>query len=241
MTKKKRKRRPASHRQPRHRTTPRRPPGRPILVTPEGDLVVFCSAQYRHAAMEEIWQILRPEADFDLDDDLEPGPDGALQFEWYETEPGMPPPSDPLERRILATLTLTPATLEVETMSEQRLDRFRRRLEGLLGDRVYLAHTRTQSVEQALAEGPPEDAPEPLVLPPEAIAELEERMLRRWIDESIPALGGMTPREAVRTPEGRQMVMDLLDYIERQQARYPPSPRGFSPDYRKVIKMLGLE
>ena len=96
-------------------------------------------------------------------------------------------------------------------------------------------------MEQAIAQEPPADAPEPLILPPEAIADLEERMLRQWVDESIPALGGMTPRQAVRTPEGRQRVLDLLDYIERQQASHPPPPGMFSPDYRKVKKMLGLE
>jgi hypothetical protein len=51
----------------------------------------------------------------------------------------------------------------------------------------------------------------------------------------------MTPHEAVKTPEGRQMVLALLDYIERQQASHPPPPGMFSPDYRKVKKMLGLE
>jgi len=51
----------------------------------------------------------------------------------------------------------------------------------------------------------------------------------------------MTPHEAVQTPDGRQMVLALLDYIERQQASHPPPPGMFSPDYRKVIKMLGLE
>ena len=38
-----------------------------------------------------------------------------------------------------------------------------------------------------LQEEPPADAPEPLIPPPEVIAELEEKMLRQWIDDSIPA------------------------------------------------------
>jgi hypothetical protein len=36
-------------------------------------------------------------------------------------------------------------------------------------------------------------------------------------------------------------ALDLLDYIERQQARMSPVPGMFSPDYRKAKKMLGLE
>ena len=43
----------------------------------------------------------------------------------------------------------------------------------------------------------------------------------------------MTPRQAVQTADGRQRVLDLLDYIERRQASHPPPPGMFSPDYRK--------
>ena len=209
-------------------------------MTPEGDPLIFCRALYRHAGMDEVLHILAQADDFDLEDAPEPGPDGALQFGWYEVGPGKQPLPAPLGRRILATVTLAPETLEIETMSKGRLARCRRRMEQQLGDRLHLLHTEAKSMERALAEEPPEDAPEPVILPPEAIADLEERMLRQWIDESIPALGGMTPREAVRTPEGRQRVLDLLDYIERQQASHPPPPGMLSPDYRKVKKMLGL-
>jgi hypothetical protein len=104
-----------------------------------------------------------------------------------------------------------------------------------------LLHKETKSLEQALAEERPQDVPEPAILPPEAIADMQERMLRQWIDESIPALDGMTPREAVQTPEGRQMVLDLIDYIEGQQALYPPPPGMFTADYREALKLLGLE
>jgi hypothetical protein len=77
--------------------------------------------------------------------------------------------------------------------------------------------------------------------PPEVIAELEEKMLRQWIDDSIPALGGLTPREAVKTPGGRRQVLELIDYATRMQKMMPKTPGAFAPDYRKVKKMLGLE
>jgi len=240
VTKKKSK--PHPKRRKRSRPAgPCRPRGRPHLVTPEGDAVVFVTARYQHGDMAAIRQILSQAVDFDLDDDLEPGPDGELQGGWYETDPGARPMPPPGGRRVLAVLTLTPTTLEVETMSEERLENCRRRLDELLGDRIRLMETRRKSVNQALQEEPPADAPEPLILPPEVLAEIEEQMLRQWIDDSIPALGGLTPREAVKTPEGRQRLLDLFDYIERQQAERPTAPGIFSPDYRKAKKMLGLE
>ncbi len=74
---------------------------------------------------------------------------------------------------------------------------------------------------------------------------MEDKMLRQWIDESVPALGGLTPREAIKTPEGRQQVSDLLDYIGRQQSRAPRSPGMFSSDYRgfseKAVEITALQ
>jgi hypothetical protein len=196
---------------------------------------------YQHDDMNKVIQVLAQKDDFGLSDASEPGPDGGLPFPWYEMGADTSPLPMPIERRVLASLTLAPETLVVETMSERRLARCRRRLEDLLGDRLRLLGTESKSIAQVLAEGGNEDAPEPLILPPEAMADLEECMLRQWIEESIPALNGLTPRQAVRTPEGRQMVLDLIAYIERQQTDHPPPPGMFSPDYRKVKKMLGLE
>jgi HEAT repeat protein len=216
-------------------------PSGPDLVTHEGDPVVFCQALYRHSGMQKIVHALARAGDFSLSDDLEPEPNGTLRFGWYESGPQVHRNPAEMGQRVLATLALTPETFEVETMSEQRLARCRRRLEGLLGNRIRFLQTQTKSVEQVLSEPLPEDVPEPVELSPEALADLEEQMLRQWINESIPALGGMTPLEAVRTPEGRQMVLDLLDYVKQRQEKYPPPPGMISPDYHKAKKMLGLE
>jgi hypothetical protein len=237
MAKKKGKR----PRRPRKSAPSRRPLRRPRLVTPEGDSLVFAGALYNHNALDEIRLRLREADDFDWEESLEPGPGGRFQVTWLETEPDKPSLPDPLSRRILATLTLTPATLEVETISRRRRRACQRRLEALLGDHIQLVGMETKAVDQALREPAPQSEPEPLDLPPEFIAEMEERMIRQWLEESIPALGGLTPREAVKTPEGRQRLLDLFDYISRDQERREMPPGMFSPDYRKAKEMLGLE
>jgi hypothetical protein len=104
MSKKPRKRRDRSRRP----TPSSRPSGGVRLVTAEGDALVFADAQYLHAAPEEIRQILKQAGDFGLDDDLEPEPDGSLQFPWFESRSGMRSLFSPVGRRILASLTLTP-------------------------------------------------------------------------------------------------------------------------------------
>ena len=237
MSKKRRKRRSRSR-----KVRCRRPAGGIQLVTSEGDALVFTNAHYQHAALEEIRQILKKAGDFGIDDDLEPEPDGSLHFAWFETRSGTRSLFAPIGRRVLANLTLTPTTLELEAMSQQRLDDCCQRLEQLLGDRIHLVGTKTKSVGQALRESKPRAEPEePVMPPPEVIAEIEEKMLRQWIDASIPALGGLTPREAVKTPEGRKRVLELIDRAGRLQKMMKKTPGTFAPDYRKVKKMLGLE
>jgi hypothetical protein len=237
MSKKRRKR----YRRSRKAAPSRRPQRAPRLVTPEGDSTVFANALFRHDALSEIQLRLREADDFDWDESLEPGSDGPFQVVWFETVPGVEPPSGPMSRRILATLTVTPKTLELETISRKRRRACRRRLQELLGDRIHLVEMETKAVEQALREPSHQPQPEPLILPPEAIAELEDRMIRQWLDESIPALGGLTPRQAVKTPEGRRQVLELIDYISRDQERREMPPGMFAPDYRVAKKMLGLE
>ncbi len=244
MSKKRRKQRRRSRPSRKPATGSSRPVGDIQLVTPEGDALIFTSARYQHDEPEEIRQILRQADDFGLgdNDDLEPEPDGSFRFPWFETRPEAPSLPVPIGRRVLANLTLTPATLEVEATSHRRLDDCRQRLEQLLGDRIRLVETKAKRVEQVLHERKPKAEPEePFIPPPEVIAELEEKMLRQWIDDSIPALGGLTPREAVKTPEGRQQVLELIEHAGRMQRMMPKTPGMFAPDYRKVKKMLGLE
>jgi hypothetical protein len=237
MSRKQRKRRSRARR-------PRRPVAGIHLTTPEGDVLVFTSAHYQHANVEEIRQTLRQADDFGIGEeyDVEPEPDGSSRFPWFETRPGATKLFAPIGRRILANLTLTPTTLKVEATSHRRLDDCRQRLEQLLGDRICLVETKAKGVDQALREKSPRTEPkESFTPPPEVIAELEEKMLRRWIDDSIPVLGGLTPRQAVKTPAGRQRVLELIERAGRMQKMMPKTPGTFAPDYRKVKKMLGLE
>ena len=242
MSKKRRgrPRRPRQSRKPAAQPRPRA--GGIRLTTPEGDEIVLASAHYRHAAPEDILSILQGADDFGLGDDVEPEPDGTFHFPWYETRPDAPAHFPSIGQRVLASLTLTPTALEVDAPSRRRLDDCQERLAQLLKDRITLVETKVQNVDEALRERKPRIEPEPpFIPPPEFVAEIEEKMLRQWIDDSIPALGGLTPREAVKTPEGRQQVLELIEYSVQMQKRMSQTPGIFAPDYRKVKKMLGLE
>ncbi len=83
------------------------------------------------------------------------------------------------------------------------------------------------------------DESEPGLDSPE-IREAIEAMLiaheRRWVDESVPALGGRTPRDAVTDPIGREQVRQLLASFPEP----PPGPvSGMNPS--RMRSLLGLD
>jgi hypothetical protein len=45
----------------------------------------------------------------------------------------------------------------------------------------------------------------------------------------------------METPEGREQLEALLEYMARRQAEEGMRPGVFSVDYRKAKRMLGLE
>jgi hypothetical protein len=61
----------------------------------------------------------------------------------------------------------------------------------------------------------------------EAIAllggELARQARTRWLDEHIPALGGLTPRQAANDPTRREQLERLLADIDHQQPNTPGS------------------
>ena len=62
----------------------------------------------------------------------------------------------------------------------------------------------------------------------------------RWPDDPLPALGGKTARQAVKTKAGRQAVLELIRDMEHDEAR---EARQGQPafDFTGLRKTLGLE
>ena len=76
-------------------------------------------------------------------------------------------------------------------------------------------------------------------LPPEAVEALAAFMRQqeeRWLDESVPALGGLTPRQAADDPTRREQLVALL-----REFRPHPSPLGAATfDTGRLREALGL-
>ena len=128
---------------------------------------------------------------------------------------------------VLGRIELRGKWLVFEVNSLARADRGKEIIGQLLGGLVGAPVTETQSVKSALEEhrgrkrSPAKEAAAPI--PPEAAArvmnEFLDRHYRRAIDEPIPAIGNVSPRAAVGTPEGRAKVIGWLKYLENGESR----------------------
>jgi hypothetical protein len=127
---------------------------------------------------------------------------------------------------VLGRLEMRGKWLVLEVNSLARAERGKQMIGQLLAG-VGAPVTETQSVESALDEhrarkrSPArETAPQ---IPSEAAArvtkEFLDRHYRRVIDEPLPAIGNVSPREAVGTQEGREKVIGWLKYLENGESR----------------------
>jgi hypothetical protein len=140
------------------------------------------------------------------------------------------------DNTVLGNLSLDGAKFVAEVNSEARAKRIREIIENRLGARARHLATEIQSTESMLARAREEggsaaahareEEHERFASQPEVQAMLTEQLRRHyesWTDENIPALGGKTPRQAVKDPEGREMVEALILQMERHgRAMSPP-------------------
>ena len=73
------------------------------------------------------------------------------------------------------------------------------------------------------------------------MAEIAAQVIREkeveWLDESIPALGGLTPREAADDPTRREDLLALLVEFERRDL---PGTGFTSFNAKRIRTLLGL-
>lgn len=147
--------------------------------------------------------------------------------------------------RILGSVRLGENRLRFETNSRERLERFTTMFAEGVGDAVTPKGSVVQDIEQMMAARDPR-APAPRkgsgldpALEKQIVEDFLNQQYAKWPDEELPALGGQTPREAVKTAAGRRLVEALLDDFEASHAadNSPAAPR---PDFDSLRKELGL-
>jgi hypothetical protein len=146
---------------------------------------------------------------------------------------------DEHERVVRGTLRLDGPILTVESNSEERQERLLATLDELL-DYTIIDDGEIDDFgstdEDAESVGPSD-----LGDMPEEVRELVEKHMReyeeRWVDESVPALGGLTPRQALDDPTRREDLFALLR--EMRSHELPEAAIGMS--VARLEQLLGIE
>lgn len=124
---------------------------------------------------------------------------------------------------ILGTLELRSKVLVLEVNSAERAARGAAMISKAAGGLLRPPLMAIQTFDQAMAAHR-EKAPHPQAeIPPEVAREVVhaqmDRHYRETLDQPIPALKGKTPRQAVKTADGRNLVVDWLTLLETGTAR----------------------
>ena len=116
---------------------------------------------------------------------------------------------------------------KIEVNSAQRAGAIRKEVEKRLKNNALYKTTEIKSVESTLADASAQkrsidigsDENKNLMQHPEVLQQIGEMVTahwKDWIDQKIPALEGKTPRQSVKTSDGRESVDALLIHAERQ-------------------------
>ncbi|MFH1278122.1 MAG: SEC-C metal-binding domain-containing protein [Candidatus Eisenbacteria bacterium] len=145
------------------------------------------------------------------------------------------------ETILIGRAVLSKGKLRLETNSVKRADSLRARIEeasgGLLRHKVR-EHSDPVALLKEAERKSPKTQPPPIPENAVILREFKERHYGGWIDESLPALEGKSPREAIGTKEGRREVDLLLREMENFENRLPEAERY---DFIKIRRRLGLE
>jgi hypothetical protein len=171
-----------------------------------------------------------------------------LRFEQDGRELKRAPRSDPADARMVrGTFQIKDGFLVAETNSRQRAARLRVKLKNLLGNLIAYDGTHCMDLDDLPKLTPEEEEArrresEELNSRPE-IRELllnsyEDHYFKKWPNEKVPALGGLTPLQAAKTEIGREKLNTLLDYYDRMQDSTPPPQ--VRVDFDRLRRMLGL-
>jgi hypothetical protein len=149
----------------------------------------------------------------------------AVEFPWLQRGSANMPA---LEHTVLGHIRIEDRELIASVNSRSRAERIRGEIEARLGRRARYKATDIRSLRSMLRQSKrkprrqDEDEIARFSAQPEVQQEVD-RLLdahwQNWVETKLPALGHQTPIEAVQDADGREMVMALLDDMERREQR----------------------
>jgi hypothetical protein len=161
-----------------------------------------------------------------------------------KTSPGMP-------NTLLGHIVINGHRLTAEVNSAERAEKIRHEIDVRLGGVARFKVDEIQDLDSMMSKSTAGTAGrknskehEELMQHPEVkeqVAEMLGKHWESWVDQKLPALGGKSPRDAVKTADGRESVEALLNDIERGRGQDPFMAEINRKGVQRVRDMLGLE
>ncbi len=205
------------------------------IVNREGDAVEFCHADY--GVLDEPALLAKLRSLQELQED--PGKPGEAHFAWLDATAQSPRP-------VYGHVQVGGGHLRLEAQSRTRLQLGRGLLEAHAAPLLKHQGDACQSLDDfkqrvaASREPPDRSQPIPTELEREMILQMKAQHYARWPDDPLPALGGKTARQALKTKAGRRAVLDLIRDMEHDEAREAKAGQP-AFDFTPLRKTLGLE
>jgi hypothetical protein len=146
---------------------------------------------------------------------------------------------------VLGAVELKGKTLQVSVNSANRAALIETLLIEAAGDLLKHQLTTIRTVEQMMAEERPAPSREGADEIPPAIAmqithDYMDKHYRETLDAPVPALGGKSPRQAVRTAAGREKLTQWLKLLENRSDQHGEDPIA-KYDFSWMWTELGLQ
>jgi hypothetical protein len=234
----------------------------PVLVNFDGHRMVPQKLYFDIDSADEAFYALKFLAEEEDEESLlkaaivENGMVKSIEFPWLDgTKKGRKKLDGPV---VLGSLTIKDKRLVIEVNSSERADAIRKIIEQRLPGHAVYKTTMIEPIESQLREigqeaggpdGSPVDGGSPRVqqsgLPSPDKAEIHKIMdeiarkhWENWLDDPIPALDNLTPREAARMKRGRDLLESLLlEYESHASTAEDP----FRPDIKALRRTLGMD
>ncbi|NLG46722.1 MULTISPECIES: lipopolysaccharide assembly protein LapB [Mycobacteriales] len=195
--------------------------GPPQFVTASGEPMVFCSSAWTVAPSSTLRRKLSRRFGAAHDD------------EWTWTE------GDRVLGVVVLDTSRDPWTIKVDAMSEFDYEDMVHLVLGAAPGATLVREGRVpaaQMIAERRAGAMSGPAPQPDLDDPEIAALLDEKIRayeQQWLDEQIPALDGLTPRQAAADPTRRDDLLNLLGSM-------PDDERPGTMSARRLREALGL-
>jgi hypothetical protein len=161
----------------------------------------------------------------------------------HKTSPAMP-------NTLLGRLVIDGHRLTAEVNSAERAEALRREIDIRLADGARFKVDEIQDLDSMMRRRETEGVKrkdskehEELMQHPEVQEQLAEMICKHWeswVDQKIPALGGKTPRAAVKNVDGREAVEALLQDAERDRGQDPFTAEANRKGTQRARELLGL-